>query len=473
MADDRLEQALTALARRLSELAARDDDLRLELRELAESLVEALRPPPTPGPRPALTLGQPRPIEAAARPEPGADDWPEEGPDGDEPGAVEERCRLKAEAARWAGRRQRLLRGDVDFAAQIAPVDADLNRRAGELGGCDLWMIGPRAPVPNDPARFDELAGCFEAVAESLALARGAAGDRGATEKALALAAEAQSALRAAVERLGAAEDADQVAAYRWVRDEAGRLRVFLRRHLRADDTADPASASDLRARIAEAEARHQKADAHRAGLEALGRLVDPIAAGQADRADWPAIGAAVEALVAAGLPAGNRRLRERLLPLVDHLPEDLDPPPALLAAIRAMDQYLATHPAAEPAQPAREPSAEVREAARLLRGRALALIGGARRPEAQRQLQSALGLKELAWVETREHQPVASFEPVVARPDVAAVLLAIRWSSHAFGDVQHLCDRHGKPLVRLPGGYNPNQVAAQILAQCSGRLDA
>jgi hypothetical protein len=50
-------------------------------------------------------------------------------------------------------------------------------------------------------------------------------------------------------------------------------------------------------------------------------------------------------------------------------------------------------------------------------------------------------------------------------------VLLAIRWSSHSFGDVKRSCDRHGKPMVRLPGGYSPNQVAAQILAQCSGRL--
>ena len=50
-------------------------------------------------------------------------------------------------------------------------------------------------------------------------------------------------------------------------------------------------------------------------------------------------------------------------------------------------------------------------------------------------------------------------------------VALAIRWASHSFGDVRAFCDRHGKPLVRLPGGYNPNQVATQILAQCSERL--
>jgi hypothetical protein len=30
---------------------------------------------------------------------------------------------------------------------------------------------------------------------------------------------------------------------------------------------------------------------------------------------------------------------------------------------------------------------------------------------------------------------------------------------------------RHHKPLVRLPAGYSPNQIAAQILSQCSERL--
>jgi hypothetical protein len=49
--------------------------------------------------------------------------------------------------------------------------------------------------------------------------------------------------------------------------------------------------------------------------------------------------------------------------------------------------------------------------------------------------------------------------------------VLAIRWSSHSYGDVKQFCDQYGKPLVRLPAGYNPNQVAVHILSQCSDRL--
>ena len=106
-----------------------------------------------------------------------------------------------------------------------------------------------------------------------------------------------------------------------------------------------------------------------------------------------------------------------------------------------------------------------------MLEGRSVVLIGGICRRESQKLLKTSLGLSELIWIETKEHQSIGAFEFPIARPDVALVLLAIRWSSHAFGDVKQFCDRYGKPLVRLPGGYSPNQVAAQILAQCSEQL--
>ena len=116
-------------------------------------------------------------------------------------------------------------------------------------------------------------------------------------------------------------------------------------------------------------------------------------------------------------------------------------------------------------------PSEEVQEVARLLGGKSLVLIGGDRRPEALESLKTSFGLKELYWIATREHQSLEGFEAYISRPDVAVVLLAIRWSSHSYGDVKLFCDRHDKPLVRLPAGYNPNQAAHQILSQCGDRL--
>ena len=61
---------------------------------------------------------------------------------------------------------------------------------------------------PVDISMLEDLGGCFEAVAESLALARGIPDERRAAprvlEEVLSLVAEAQSALRAAIQRISA-----------------------------------------------------------------------------------------------------------------------------------------------------------------------------------------------------------------------------------------------------------------------------
>lgn len=178
-----------------------------------------------------------------------------------------------------------------------------------------------------------------------------------------------------------------------------------------------------------------------------------------------------MEEMVGDGVPPSNREIRDLLLPVVDDLPDRDDLPPGFRLVLREIDRFLATRMFASKAAPSYVPPPEVKEAARLLEGRSVVLIGGARRRESQATLRKALGLKDLIWIETKEHQSIESFEPVIARPDVALVLLAIRWSSHAFGEVRQFCIRHERPLVRLPGGYGVHQVAAQILSQCSDLL--
>jgi hypothetical protein len=98
-------------------------------------------------------------------------------------------------------------------------------------------------------------------------------------------------------------------------------------------------------------------------------------------------------------------------------------------------------------------------------------VIGGDPTPHAKQAIEEAFGLEELIWIETAHGSSYLDFAPAVGQPDVAVVLLAVRWASHSFGKVQHICNRYRKPLVRLPTGYNPNQVAAAILSQASDRL--
>lgn len=118
-------------------------------------------------------------------------------------------------------------------------------------------------------------------------------------------------------------------------------------------------------------------------------------------------------------------------------------------------------------------PPTPIEQVAALLRGRALVVVGGVPQPAHREKLRKAFELSEVSWPATNEHAPdVAALEPEIARADVAAVILLIRWIRHAMNDLADTCKRHDKPLVRVPGGYNVNQIAANVLAQVSKRLD-
>jgi len=497
-----LLDALQPVVEKVLALAAADDEFRAQLRALAEQLLAATERPEPPAkaaaspeppsvaagvetPLPRLSLepsfaASPTSVALPSNPaiEVPADWIARQGAAEADLAVIEARCRLKAEGARWAAMRQRRLGEGALYDTEIAPKDREIIDKAKTLPNCFLWMNHPSGPSPADLSQYEELAGCFEAVAAAIALARATldeSGQQGAAfEQSLDLLAEAQSALRASVEAIDGPRDTDQQRVYEWLRAIAAERQVFIQRYMRLDDPADPATWRDLEERIDALDARLQDAQ-HRdkrqqAGLRRVRYHAKVIQDGKGTDHDWRVISQTVDEMVAAGMPTSNRELRELLLPVVDAIP-DLEFPDALQSVLRELDRFLAiSAPPSEP-EPAYVPPVEVQEAGRLLSGKSVVLIGGDRRPHAQQALKDALKLKDLVWIATREHEAVAPFEPYVARDDVALVLLAIRWSSHSYGEVSHFCDRHGKPLVRLPGGYSPNQVAAQILLQCGNRL--
>ncbi len=501
-------------AERLIAMSVRDADLRAALRALAREILEAtevtLPMESDPDPDPAGTAGAPKtsdesplsgengkaqraeadadrrdprkpgaprePLRAltfgrttAPPPPPHSEATPRADFD-DELERLEKRCRAKSEAVRWQAECHRRLWEGVESPVEDDAVDRELFHWSGGLVDC-FYFLEDEASQSSDLSLLDDVGGCFEALAEALPLISRAAGRRGVLERALTLLAEAQSMLRGALQRLRAPNDPDQLAAYQIVRDAAARHRIFVKRYLRADDPADPAGWAGLLSRIESAAASGQQS---RQQKERLGRMRDRLEAirqGAATDGDWQTVVELVEEAVAEGVPPSNREIRELLLPAIDDVPDREDLPPGFRLVLREMDRYLATRISGPKASQNYVPPSEVKEAARLLEGRSVVLIGGIRRRESQEALRKALGLKDLIWIETKEHQSVEPFEPVVARPDVALVLLAIRWSSHAFGDVRQFCVRHDKPLVRLPGGYGPHQVAVQILSQASGLL--
>lgn len=390
---------------------------------------------------------------------------------------LEARCRLKAEGSRWAATRRRLISEGVTFLTEIAPRDQEIIESAKEIN-CFLWMCTPSAPSPENPNQYETLAACFDAVADALAVLKQITLEpdlySGEFEQTLDLLAEAQSALRMAVIAIDGPTDSDQALVFRWLRQTASENQILIHRFMRLDEPADPAESANLTGRIEILESQVQeirrREKSRRKLLGKVRHKTSLLAKNPNDDQEWSILIATVEELVKDGVPASNRELRELLLPVIDDLPELPSLPSEFQVVLREIDRFLATcAPVENP--PFVQRSVEAQEIARLLDGRSMVLIGGERRPEGYRAIKEAFGLKELYWIEGKEHRSTSDFEPYIAKPDVAVVLLAIRWSSHSFGNVRDYCAQHNKPFVRLPGGYNPNQVAAQIMAQASGRL--
>jgi len=198
-------------------------------------------------------------------------------------------------------------------------------------------------------------------------------------------------------------------------------------------------------------------------------RLVD--ATGAELEHHWTQCAALADALLAQPSTPPERELRAR----VAELRTSCDAralPGGYVMLVRELESASRRGAQAAPTS-AREPS-DVERVAALLRGRALVVIGGLPRPEHARSLEEAFDLSEAVWLLSREHNPdLTALEPPIARADVALVLLLIRWIRHALNDVAALCEKHGKPMARIPGGYNPESLAPQILAQCGKRLGA
>lgn len=340
-------------------------------------------------------------------------------------------------------------------------------------------MCHPTGPSSSNPILYADVAGCFEAVADVvsvlLQIEHEKESYRSYFEKCLDLLAEAQSALRVAVAAIEAPIDQDQLAVFGWIKSIASELQIHISRHMRIDDPADPSEFENLSSRIEAIDTLIQTARTrtknNRKRVGKVRHKASLITSEEGIVADhWRILIATVGELVNDGLPPSNRELREELIPVIDGLPDELDLPAESQFVLREIDRFIASN-AIPITKNNAQPTQEVREVAELLKDRYLVLIGGDRRHESSHALKNSFGLRELIWIETQEHQSVDSFESYVAKPEVDLVLLAIRWSSHSFGDVRAFCERHGKPFARLPGGYSPNQVAAQVMNQCSQML--
>jgi hypothetical protein len=494
MADD-LTQALARLAAWLEPRLRADAQLRDAVAGLAQAVAawagslgpaepapQAVAPtPPAPAadarpPLPAGSLAQLR-IEPITPP-------PTPAPLGDGDRdldllpllVIADRCRVKGDAARLVARRLADPHGTPDLA-----TEAEVLARAESLPDCNLWML-TREPVVTAPRAWEDLAGAFATAADSCGLMHAWAHapaplvDRHAP-RVLSLAAEAQSVLLYAVADVRDVKlDFDQVQLFAHIRTAARDRQVFIAKYLKREDRADPGSWPDVGRRVAETLTQLRAVgDRDRARQKGLGNLRFKLTRlrdnPDANAGEWPRVLELVDDLVGGGLPPSNADLRDLLLPVLEDIPDELELSPNVTLVLREIDRYLETRPDADPPPRPPRPSPAVAEAAGLLRGREVVLIGGQARPLHKAALMRAFGLADVRWIVTPEHTSFTVFEPDVARPEVAVVLLAIRWSNHDYDGVRQYCEEYGKPLVRLPGGYNANQVAHHIMSQAGDRL--
>lgn len=140
---------------------------------------------------------------------------------------------------------------------------------------------------------------------------------------------------------------------------------------------------------------------------------------------------------------------------------------------LQAVDDLVAARSeAATPAAPTSPtPSPEVLAARKLLSGKVVVLVGGERRVDEEQRLVRDLGMAELRWRSTRPHRSIDPLIEQITHPDVDLVIVAVRWSDHAFGELRRVAEAARKPFVQLPAGYGSNQVAHHVLAQASAKL--
>ena len=248
---------------------------------------------------------------------------------------VRQRAQIKSEACRFASWRRRLLARGADQETEIDPKYKELVGRAKALHGCYAWPLDSNRQLPGDN-ELELLARCYENVSLGVHIAQRAVSSRGTegvpSEELLYLLAEAQSALRAALQATDLRNDEDQIQTYIWVKEQAYDQDKYVSRYMRVEDPADPLKWGDLRERL---EAFAQKIegdeseDAERRDL--ISRLRHELERLESDHADaggehWQKVLGVLDKWVEEGRPAASRELCQLLLPWVNRLPEGLEP---------------------------------------------------------------------------------------------------------------------------------------------------
>ncbi len=382
---------------------------------------------------------------------------------------VEQRCALKAASCRLFIERRAAAGDPQREPVALARMDAML-AQAKSLPRCFLWVFFRDRPQPDDTA-VEMIAGCYDALREGVSLVRRLddPADPAGPERlgeAMQLLAQADSALRVAVLATWLPPpEADQDDVHRWMKQATSERGIFVARFMRLDDPADPRHWPDLLRAIRDLRERAEQGAAARREVEArfkriryhARRVEDAIDAPEAH--DIDRIIAEAAALRAAGVPPSDPRWSGAISPAAAARLPATNPAAALLTPRRSpVERPAPAEP--EPAAP-RVWSAQVQRARETLAGRTLVVIGGEPRQDAIGRITDAFGTARVDWVRLQEHGTGEPMRAPIQRDETALVLVLIKLVGHLHAEQAMAYARSaGKPVVLLPAGYNPEQIA-------------
>jgi hypothetical protein len=393
------------------------------------------------------------------------------------------RARLKAESCRHFIV-HRAASGNRDLEpANITRLNAMI-AQAKSMPECFLWVFWPDAEQPSDDA-LRTIAACYDALADAAALCDAAtSSDSPFTEEETACAfqcfAQASSALRVALRDTWLRKpDHDQDDAHQWLRVNTYTRQVYVPRHMTLDDPADPAESERLSAEIHAISARAaERKDAAKQADAVLNRVRYHAkrfpADGPGESHDCRKINEAFDQLDAMGIrPMDSRMDSIRRLLRLDAFPADCPPGEA---TVRLATPPAAEAPRAKPVPVAaatpRAWSTRVQEVRALLDGGSIVIIGGEPRQDAVDRITDAFLPARVDWVQLTEHGSGEPMRAPIARPDTRLVLVLIKLTGHLHAEEARSYARQaGKSLVFLPAGYNPEQIAEQVLEQAHQKL--
>ena len=433
------------------------------------------------------------------------------------------RARWKAAACRLAlDRRATLAMSDGEkelSEAQMLTRERSLRTRLAGLPDTSTWMLdqpfGVRATEPKAFEVADDVAAKLERVAlcyETLAFAAETATDLdesgvfrgGPPPQFLYLLAEAQSSLLASLADAPTRSDSDQRDVFLWLKDQTTRYRIYVDRHMRLDDPADPNGSSDLEERIRRAS---RELSEERQVRRQRGQLLNKIRYhvrkllhdGALRLSEVESLAAALERGFEAGLERGDRTLVELFAPLREltagAIGEAAERLTALTETIASpgADAASAGHSSSsanaksadatsddENDATTKDPERSARilgEVRALLQGRRVVLLARDITDDEGIALEKELGATSvkvvMVDVESEEAERWKVLDACLADEAVDLFLLGVRLDTDEYQRFKERCLERKTPFVRLPGSFAATAVAHQITRQVGWRLRA